>query len=222
MHIGTNNPKFEYFMRNTKLEVVTEEKDLGVLITNNLKPSGHCDKVAGKANKMLGLIKRTITNKNEETIIKLYKALVRPHLEYAQQFWSPYQDNDIEKIEKVQHRATKCIPRLRHMYYEDRIRDIDLFSLKKRRLRGDLIELFKIVTNKSGISFEKYFRYEHCTRGHILKLKQKRFKNKAKENFFFVRVVKPWNQLSQSTVLSTSLEQFKNRVDRDFRIRGII
>ena len=128
-------------MSGKKLIPVTEERDLGVIISNDLKSSKQCTDAAKKGNKMLGMISRTISYKSRHSILKLYNALVRPHLEYSVQFWSPYLRKDIIKLEKVQRRATKLIPSLRNKSYEDRLRELNLYSLEKRRVRGDMIEV---------------------------------------------------------------------------------
>ena len=220
MHLGGNakTPRFKYFINGIELEVVKEEKDLGVLISNNLKSSAHCDSVVKKANKMLGLIKRSFTYKDEQTILKLYKALVRPHLEYAQQFWSPHLKKDVDKLEKVQKRATKIVPTLRNLSYENRLKKTELFSLEKRRLRGDLIEMYKIITNISPLNFDDYFEYcQNGLRGNSLKLSEKFVKNTQYRKYFFKRIPKIWNSLSTDTVTSSSLSRFKANLDLDLR-----
>ena len=122
------------------------ENDLGVIVQNNLKVSEQCSKVIKTANRvgLLGMISRTFQNKSKETIIPLYKSLVRPHLEYCVQVWSPHLIKDIKLIENVQHRATR-IPELHGKAYEQRLIEVKLTTLETRRLRGDLIEMFKIL-----------------------------------------------------------------------------
>ena len=100
---------------------------------------------------VLGYIKRQFTTRKKGTILTLYNALVRQHLEYAVQFWSPSMRKDIERLEKVQARATKLIPSIRHMSYERRLAELNLYSLEKRRIRGQLIETFKILKGIENI-----------------------------------------------------------------------
>ena len=101
MHIGRNNKEAEYFMQGNKLDKVIEEKDLGILISNNFKVSNQCRKAANKGNQILGLISRTISCKKGKVLLNLYKALVRPHLEYCIQAWTrPHLKKDIEVLER--------------------------------------------------------------------------------------------------------------------------
>ena len=86
------------------------------------------------ANRVLGFIARNFRYKNKELILALYKSLARPHLEHAVQFWSPNFRRDIDKIEKIQRRATKMIPEIRNHSYHQRIQELDLISLVQRRL----------------------------------------------------------------------------------------
>ena len=100
-------------MNSEPLVSVKKEKDLGVIITDNLKVENQCSDAYNKANKMLGFISRNFEFKSKEIVLPLYKSLVRPHLEYCAQFWNPYCRKDIDKIERIQHRATKMIYKLR-------------------------------------------------------------------------------------------------------------
>ena len=108
MHIGTNNKLCSYNMNNETLKTVDVERDLGVIINNNGKYSEQCLMAAKKANCVLGMIKRNIKCKNAAIIMRLYKFLVRPRLEYCIQAWSPYK-KDIEVLERVKKRATKMV-----------------------------------------------------------------------------------------------------------------
>ena len=129
--------------RNVQANYTMNGKQLAKVISSDLKPSKQCSEVVKTANKLIGFIGRSFEFRTEEIILNLYNTLVRPHLEYCVQYWSPYYKKDIDKLEGVQRRMTKLILRLRNKPYEERLSELNLFSLTKRRLRGDLIEVFK-------------------------------------------------------------------------------
>ena len=155
IHFGKNNPKREYHFPtkegNKTIPTSTEEKDLGVIFDTTLKFDLHIESIIKKANSMIGLIKRNFSFIDIFIFLKLYKALIRPHLEYGQIIWSPQYKRQSKIIENVQRRATKLIPNLKNLPYQDRLKKLKLPTLKFRRLRGDLINVYKILTNeKSG------------------------------------------------------------------------
>ena len=151
IHIGHGNMDEEYKMGDAVLCRTTQEKDLGVKFSADMKVSEQCRIAVSKGNKILGLIRRTIMYKEKQLIIPLYKAIVRPHLEYCIQAWRPYHKKDIDKLEKIQRRATKMISELRDFSYESRLLQCGLTTLETRRLRGDQIEVFKIVNGYEDV-----------------------------------------------------------------------
>ena len=129
---------------NRPLQKCEEEKDLGVIFDKDLSFDTHIQKSINKANQMIGLIKRSFSYLNKDTFLKLYKAMVRPHLEYGNVIWYPRLKRQSIAIERVQRRATSLLQECTHMSYTDRLNYLHLHSLKGRRIRGDLIEVYKI------------------------------------------------------------------------------
>ncbi|GAB0180751.1 mitochondrial enolase superfamily member 1 [Grus japonensis] len=174
LHVGWRNPKHDYRLGGEWIESSPKEKDLGVLTDEKLNMSRQCALAAQKANRVLGCIKRSVTSRSREGILPLYPALVRPHLEYCIQLWGPQYRRDMELLERVQRRAMKMTRGLEHLSYADRLRELGLSSLEKRRLRGDLIAAFRYLKGAYRKDGEGLFTraYADRTRGNGFKLKE--------------------------------------------------
>jgi hypothetical protein len=159
------------------------------VVQDKLKCAKQCAKVVTKAHRTLAMIKRNFSNFSDEVVLRQYKSLVRPQLEYAVLAWRPYLKKDIALV-GVQRRATKPVHHFRDFQYEDRLRALHLTTLETRRLRRDLIEVFKIVRRLDKLESERLFTVNTSgTRGHELKLFKARCRLNYKKFTFLHRVV---------------------------------
>ena len=169
LHLGRRNPHYEYNMGDLTLETATEEKDLGVIIDEKLKFDKHTEAQVNKANKVLGLIRRSFETLDKETLVWLFKALVRPHLEYCNTVTYPVYENDAHLLEG---RATKMVPEMKYYDYANRLKKLALPSLAYRRKRGDMVEVYKYTHGLYNVSALPVEMEENTTRGHNYKLKK--------------------------------------------------
>jgi ribonucleases P/MRP protein subunit RPP40 len=216
MHVGRSNSQFDYKLGDKLLKTTVKEKDLGVMVDSNMKFSEQCNSAIRNANSTLGLIRRTIKNKNKNIIVRLFKGLVRPKLEYCVQAWRPFLKGDIKNLEKIQRRATRMIDECRGLKYSDRLAVTGLISLEDRRTRGDVIEVFKMVKGISRMDYTSFFKLDETsrTRGHKFKLLTDRSRLDIRKHYFSQRVVNDWNKLPTSVVEAESVDAFKIRYDR--------
>jgi hypothetical protein len=227
MHLGHSNTHHEYTMADGACEMILieseKEKDLGIWTTPNLKPSSQCLTAANKATSVLRSVNRSFQTLNKETFNIIYRTFIRPHLEYCVQAWSPYLKKDIQHLENVQRRATRKVKGLKNLPYEERLRQLGLYSLEQRRIRGDLIETYKLLTGKENVKHDQFFKLAEVRslRGHSLKLFKERSRLEVRKNFFSQRIVNQWNSLPQLVVDANNVNMFKTRLDRYWNEMGI-
>ena len=215
MHFGYNNTLSSYYIGNTLLPTCTVERDLGVLIQDNLKVSDQCQKAANNANRILGMINRTFNHKSKHLVGTLYISLVRPHLDYCAQAWRPFLRKDIDLLEKVQRRASRMVQEFRGWSYDQRLDSLGWSTLEDRRLRGDMIQVFKLVKGFDIVAPNTFFNVSTTgLRGHTFKLYKSGFSTNIGKFSFSNRIIEHWNCLPQHVVSSDTVNTFKNRLDR--------
>ena len=201
------------------LEESSVERDLGVLVKNNVKWDELVKSAAAKANKALGTLQRTFKCWDTRMLKQLFVAYVRPHLEYAIQSWRPYNQLDIDRLEKVQQRATRLVQSLRVLDYDTRLEVLDLPSLTERWNRADAIQMFKFSRNSSKINWLNPFTSKPAQPGPCGNTRQidwfakERCSTSQREHFFRNRVVGTWNTLPIVAKTATSINCFKNAYD---------
>ena len=223
LHLGNNNPKYKYTIKVDDKEVslaeTTCEKDLGVHIDPNLDFKEHILKTIKKARSISGMIIRNISYNTKSIMCPLFKALIRPILEYGNAVWSPFCKEDIDNLERVQRHFTKRIDGLYNLSYNERLKTLNLPSLEFRRMRGDLIETYKILhglydKSTTNTLFDRITN--SITRTNGFKLIKHRVESKKYQWFLTNRVIDTWNKLPNYIVSADSLNTFKNRVDSHF------
>ena len=219
LHIGKTNQEQPYYMRQNdnlqRINTLTEEKDLGVTFDKMLSFDLHIGKIVNKANQMLGIIKRSFTYLDKDIFLKLYKSFVRPHLEYGNAIWCPSLKRQSAQIERVQRRATKLLSECKNMPYAERLKYLNMHSLKGRRTRGDVIQTYKIFNGFDNISVDSLFSVPQSnitrkTEGKIFI--QHCHTNKRKMSFSH-RVAPLWNALPTNVKFAPNINIFKNLLD---------
>ena len=156
----------------------------------------------------------------------------RPKLELSRPFQNiqsqgqTFKAEDVEKskFEANQRRATRMVKGLKKFTYETRLKRLGIYSLERRRLCGDLIKTVKILTGRERIDSSKFFELSETTsglRGHSLKLYKQRCCTTVRHCFFSSRVINSWNRLPQDVVEATSVNMFKNRLDKHWKDMGV-
>jgi len=218
MHIGRKNSREKYQLKGQQISETKEEKDLGVVFTENFKPSVNCSKASKAENKIIGLIRRNISNKTAEGMVILYKTLVRSILDYSISVWKPYTKKDKEKLEKVQRKYTKMIIGCKGKTYEQRLNKLRLTSVDHRHYRADMIQVFKVLNDNKNIYPADFLTLSTRTgRTNSRKLYKKMSCLDVSKYCFTSRVVDQWNVLPDKVILATDVNDFKSRLDHHMR-----
>ena len=225
MHLGPNNPQHTYTMGNQTLSSTDEERDIGVIINKNLKPSKQCSTAANRARAVLNQITRSFHYRDRHVFKRLYTTYVRPHMEFSVSAWAPTLTQDIDILENVQKTAVNMINGLESATYEDKLRELGLQSLRTRRTRYDLIQTYKILNNLDDIQSDQWFQKaseiaSRSTRQSAdpLKLITPRTRTQIRKNFFTVRAIESWNELPLEIRKSRNISLFKKRLDIHYTV----
>ena len=212
LYIGFKQLYKEYKLGDDCIVSSNVEKDLGILVDNKLKFHEQCSAVVAKANRLLGMICWSFNYSNAEMILRLYKSLVRPVIEYGNIIWYVI---DKQAIEKVQRRTTKIIPELRHYSYQKRLQKLSLPSLVYRRQRGEMIFLHQLNHQYFNVDITNFLQYQSfITRGHCYKIYKLHAQSFYRANFVTVRPINNWSNLPLSAIEIISINLFKALVDK--------
>lgn len=224
MHIGPKNPRNSYKMAGVVLGTSESERDIGVTVDHNLKPSVQCKKAAQTASVVLGQIIRSFHYRDRHVFVRLYLQYVRPHLEFSVAAWAPWTQADIICLERIQQRAVKAVSGLKGTTYEERLLELGLPSLQDRRREIDMVQTYKIVNKIDSDEPEQWFTRADSRRPTRQgdgkdRLLPGRSQHEYRKNFFSVRVIDEWNKLPDTTKEAANVGQFKRLYRRH---RGLV
>ena len=228
MHFGNHNLRAKYVMDGVELGATSEERDLGIRVVDTMKPSRQCSIAAKSANFALTQIQRSFHFRRKRDMVPLYKTFVRPKLEFGVAAWCPWTEADAKELEKVQERLMRMLSDVKGRTYEERLKDAGLTTLRERRERGDVIEVFKTLRGINNIDGERWFRKireearptrsntvvregEEVRREDVLEVERARLE--IRRNFFVVRAANAWNKLPDRVKSQETVNGFKNAYD---------
>ena len=229
MSFGAGEPN-TYWMDDNKLEQSHCEKDLGIHVDDNLNFKKHITTIVNKATRIMAVVRKTFDYMDEDVFKLVFKGLVRPHLEYGAPIWSPHNKNLIELIENVQRRATKTVPGLKDLSYEERLRKLKLPTLIYRRIRGDMITVYKFFNPECGfdptlpsiLPLHSEVTKRKNSKGHKFKLYIEGARKDVRKYNFSMRVRKVWNSLPAEVVEAESIKSFEAALDKFWEDRDLV
>ena len=214
-----------YEMENHQLNCSNCEKDIGVFIDSSLNFDKHINYAVNKANRVLAIARKTVECMDRDIFSQIFKTLVRPHLEYAAPVWSPHLISQKELIKNVQRRATKMVPGLSDLPYPERLRKFNLPTLAYRRVRGDMIQTFKLMNDIDGYDKSLPSSLEISTgglRGHSKKLYKQRANKNIRKFYFTNRITSLWNSLPEYVIKSKDLINFEKNLDNHWKNQDLL
>ena len=220
MHVGHNNEKHAYTMKGQQLTETEEERDIGVMVSRQLKPSVQCKHAARTAQTVLGQLTRAFHYRDRHVFLRLYIQYVRPHLEFCVPAWSPWLDGDKDCLERVQKRAVGMISGLRGRTYEDRLKELGIVTLEERRHQMDMLQTYKILNGKEKVDPSWWFTMasdsERVTRQSAdpLNIRPGTPRLDIRRYFYSQRIVESWNNVPLDIKKSVSVTAFKNAYRR--------
>ena len=218
LHLNFNNNNHkEYFLNDIALKKIDREKDLGVLTSSSLLWTEQIEACVSKANQMICWIARNVISREKTLMLRVYKSIIRPHLEYCVQLWNPATEHGnwalILKIEGVQRRYTRLIEGIGLLPYSERLVTLGLTTLAERRLRGDLIETFKAGNGFSEVT--DVFKFSRSGMNLVCKPRVSKDANvkRISRNFINERVIKYWNNLPLEARNAETVNEFKIKLE---------
>jgi hypothetical protein len=214
LHMGSQNPSRNYSAASQIIPTANFMRDLGVIVTDDLKFSMHCTSVAQKAFNMTNLFFRAFKCRDRDFLTSFFTIYIRPLVEYATPVWSPHLQKDILLIEKVQRKFTKRIPGFFNHSYANRRNELKLDTLELRRLHSDLIFCYKMINGLVDVNADDFVTMSHNShlRGHSQKLVVPKSRLDCRKYSFSNRVVPIWNALPQGVIESNTLSGFKQGI----------
>ena len=210
-------PPPSYFLNGLSIPAVRSSTDLGVLVDSSLKFHGHVQTVTKKAASLAYSFLKSTICRSPEFMVFLLITHIRPVIEYCSCVWHTGFTKDLKLLESVQRRWTKRITGLKSLSYGERLRALNLYSVRGRLLRADLIQYWKIFNGKSCISPGDLFLQpsQSRTRGHCHKIFPPVINTDVRKRSFSQRCISVWNSLPASAVCSRNVMEFKHLLDRE-------
>ena len=206
-----------YTVNGSVLQFKSKHPDLGITIENSLKFHEHVRAKTNSAGALTSNLLSSTLCRDPEFLISLYISYIRPMLEYGSPLWNLGYVGDTQMVERIQRRWTREVTSVAHLSYEERLQALNLYSMRGRLLRADLIYVWKIFNGKCALKPSDLFQLSlsQQTRGHPLKLQVPGTQRETRRRFFSCRVIEEWNALSSEAVTAPSINMFKSLLHRD-------